>query len=168
MNTSKQVVIIVVCLVVVFALSYFFIPKPTNAPVTNPASNNNQNQEPVELNTKYIHPVDWPPQIQITSEPFTCTEAGSPIERAGQTKKEIINGREYCVTQVVEGAAGSTYTQYAYAADANGKEVILTFTLQAVQCANYDEPQKTECANERTSFDIGQIVDKIFQTIKNG
>jgi hypothetical protein len=116
--------------------------------------------------TTYIHTVDWPPQIAILTGPLTCTEGGSEIMQAGQTQQTIINGHEYCLTRESEGAAGSTYTQYAYAFSKNDKVVTLTFTLRSVQCANYDDPQKTECENERAAFNIDNTIDRIAQSIQ--
>ncbi len=122
-------------------------------------------QYPEKLSTKYIHPVDWPPRVALENGPFTCTAAGSPEARAGKTAKKIINNHEYCVTEVSEGAAGSIYLQYAYAFEKNGKVVIFTFTLQEVQCGNYDDPQKTECEKERASFNIDTVIDQIAESL---
>ena len=114
----------------------------------------------------YIHVVDWPPKLQVNSGPFTCTEAGDVTARAGRTRKIVIDGHVYCVTEVQEGAAGSVYTQYAYAAERDGKTVIMTFSLRAEQCGNYDEPKRTECETERANFDIGGRIDAMFSTLK--
>lgn len=121
---------------------------------------------PEQLSTKYISTVEWPPQIQILKEPFACTDAGTEITRRGQTEKRTIDGRTYCVTKMAEGAAGSIYTQYAYAFSLAGKTIIFTFTLRAVQCANYDDPQKTACENERLVFDPDRIVDRMANSLK--
>ena len=131
-------------------------------------------QYPETLPTEYIHVVDWPPQMAVINEPFVCTEGGSEIMTAGQTLKQVINGRNYCVTKESEGAAGSIYTQYAYAilADLNNlpqegnATVIFTFSLRMVQCANYDDPQKIACETERASFNIDPIVDQIVRSLK--
>ncbi len=123
-------------------------------------------QYPDQLNTIYIHPVDWPPQITVANGPFVCTESGSEIMQAGQTQKIIINSREYCLTKESEGAAGSTYTQYAYAFPKNDKVLTFAFTLRSVQCANYDNPQKTECESERTAFDIDSTIDRMAQSVQ--
>lgn len=120
---------------------------------------------PADLGTTYISTVDWPPQIEIVDQPYKCTAAGSQIQPAGETKEETINGHTYCVTRESEGAAGSTYTQYAYGADRNGQMAFLRFSLRFVQCANYDEPKSTECQTERSAFDVGPTVDQMFQTI---
>ncbi len=105
------------------------------------------------LTTKYINAVDWPPQVQVVAGPFSCTEP------------KVIAGRTYCVTKVSEGAAGSTYTQYAYALALGGQVKTFTFTLRFSQCANYDEPQKSECEAERASFDPDQWIDKIVENL---
>lgn len=120
---------------------------------------------PENLSTKYIDLVDWPPAITISAHPFTCTEAGSETDRAGETRRVVIGTRTYCVTKETEGAAGSIYTRYTYTASIDGKSVILTFSLRFVQCGNYPEPEITACEQERTSFDIDATVDRIMQTV---
>jgi hypothetical protein len=76
-----------------------------------------------------------------------------------------VGGRSYCVTKQSEGAAGSIYTQYAYAFPDGTGTAIFTFTLRAVQCANYDDPKKTECENERAAFDPDGIMDRVTKTV---
>lgn len=120
---------------------------------------------PETFETKYIHAVDWPPQAQILKQPYACAEAGVEIERAGKTEKRLVDNREYCRTTVVGGAAGSTYTQYAYAFSSNNSTAILTFTIRAVQCANYDEVERVACEGEREAFDIDGMVDRIARSI---
>lgn len=120
---------------------------------------------PENLLAEYIHTVDWPPKIQVLNQPFSCTEAGSEIARAGQTMKRMVDNRTYCVTKESEGAAGSIYTNYAYAFPAGDKTVIFTFSLRAVQCANYDDPQRKTCENERETFDLDSIVDRMARSI---
>ncbi len=123
-------------------------------------------QYPETLLTTYINTQDWPPQVQVLNEPFTCTEAGEETARAGKTEKRLVDDREYCRTSIVEGAAGSIYTQYAYAFPKDGKTIIFTFSFQAVQCANYDNLQKTACENERSAFDLDSVVDRMARSIK--
>ncbi len=123
-------------------------------------------QYPESLSTKYISVIDWPPQIQVLNKLFVCTQAGSPTARAGETIMRVVNGREFCITKKVEGAAGSIYTQYAYAFGMDNKTVIAAFSLKEVQCGNYDNPQKTECENERVMFDIDALLETIAATVK--
>lgn len=131
-------------------------------------------QYPESLGDKYTGTVDWPPLIQILNEPFTCTEAGSEIGRAGKTEKRLVDNRFYCLTKITEGAAGSVYTQHAYAFPVNstgfsqggGQTAIFTFSTRRVQCDNYDEPEKTECKNLQTAFDLDGVIDRVAQTLK--
>lgn len=131
-------------------------------------------QYPEQLTAEYMRALDWPPKVQVLNTPFSCTEAGTNTSRAGRTEKRTVDDRAYCVTEIVEGAAGSTYTQYAYAfpknfadaAEKNGKTVIFTFTIQAPQCANYEDPKKTACEKERESFDLDSVVDRMAHSIR--
>ncbi len=121
---------------------------------------------PETLSLQYIHEQDWPPKVQIIEGAFACTDAGEENQRAGETAEKSIGGHNYCVTRVVEGAAGSTYTQYAYAREFDGKVLYFTFTLRAVQCGNYNDPEKSVCESERNAFDIDAIMDKVITTTK--
>lgn len=121
---------------------------------------------PTKIWTSYVSTVDWPPAVEVTDGPFTCTEAGQENGRAGVTEKKTIEGKEFCVTHVNEGAAGSVYTQYAYATELNSKVVTLTFSLRRPQCANYDEPTKSTCESEQSAFDVDGMMGEIAQTLK--
>lgn len=124
---------------------------------------------PEKLSTKYISVVDWPPQVQLTGAAYACTAAGSDTAQAGRTEEQIVNGHKYCVTKESEGAAGSTYTNYAYVTQIEGqnsKTAIFTFSTRSTQCGNYSEPQMTECQTERNSFNINPIADQIIQSFK--
>lgn len=120
---------------------------------------------PRDLGTGYIHTVDWPPQVRVEDGPFTCLQAGTETARAGRTEPRSIGGRRYCVTLVKEGAAGSVYTMYAYATPAEDAVIILTFSLRAVQCGNYDEARRSECERERADFSIDPVIDAIAQSV---
>ncbi len=122
---------------------------------------------PEKLDTKYITLVDWPPAVNLEKGKITCLEAGEEEERAGKTEEIKINGNVYCLTTVLGAAAGSMYTEYAYAkALASGDTAILTFSTRQPQCANYDEPKKSECEAERNSFDINQLINSILVSIE--
>lgn len=121
-------------------------------------------QYPEELGTTYMRAYDWPPQVVVTNERFECVAAGSEIERVGRTEPWKIEDRSYCVTRISEGAAGSIYTQYAYAVDKGLQTWVFTATVRAMQCGNYDEPYKTACEGERDAFDFDSVMDKIIQT----
>ena len=117
---------------------------------------------PKDLTTQYVSAVDWPPKAAVAQEPFSCTEAGSVSAPAGKTERRMIDGSTYCVTTETQGAAGSMYSLYAYATPfGSGKTLILTFSLRFPQCANYDGPQKTACADEERSFNIDGLINYI-------
>jgi tryptophan-rich sensory protein len=121
---------------------------------------------PADLGTTYIRAQTWPPQIQVLDQAFTCTEAGTTTAQGGQTSLQSFHGHEYCVTKESEGAAGSIYTTDTYAFARNQQTITLTFTLQSPQCANYDDPKKTECQNEEDSFDVNGLVDQMAGSVK--
>jgi hypothetical protein len=106
--------------------------------------------------TNYIHPVEWPPQIAVTSGAFTC----QAIE------KKMIDGKTFCVTIASEGAAGSVYTTYTYKTRIDSKNVALTFILRMAQCANYDEPKASECEQEKKNFNVDTTMSTVFSTVK--
>jgi hypothetical protein len=118
------------------------------------------------LGTTYLHPVSWPPSVQVLDKPYICSSGGNEIETSGQTQEQTINGNGYCVTKQSEGAAGSIYTTYAYAFAKEGKTIVLSFTLRFVQCANYVDPQKTTCERERRAFNIDPYVDAMARSVK--
>jgi len=127
---------------------------------------------PEDIGTTYITTTDWPPHVQLIGAQPTCSAAGAVNMPAGETEQELINGREYCVTTEGEGAAGSTFLlkTYVFSIDDSPSEedntMVFTFGLREVQCANYDEPKKTECETERASFDISKTIDEIAQTLR--
>ena len=83
----------------------------------------------------------------------------------GQTAKETINGKDYCVTKESEGAAGSIYESYVYAFPFKEQTATLSFTVRFVQCYNYDEPSTTKCLNERSTFDVDKIASQIAESV---
>ncbi|MEN9913253.1 MAG: hypothetical protein RLY66_661 [Candidatus Parcubacteria bacterium] len=121
---------------------------------------------PESLPTTYIHAIDWPPQARVLSDAFSCTDAGQETARAGKTESRTIGGKNYCVTTLIEGAAGSTYSQYAYVTSYKNGTAVFTFTTQSPQCANYDGPQQVLCNDERSAFDLDGIVDSMMSTLE--
>ncbi len=122
---------------------------------------------PENIGTKYISSTDWPPVLATVNTSFTCNEGGiSKEDRAGKTTREIIEGKEFCITRISEGAAGSIYTNYTYTFKYNNKTMSISFSLRAPQCMNYDDPKQTECIKEENSFDISKIIARIIATIQ--
>lgn len=183
MINNKTILGVVILFVVGLAVGYYLsieqrdetTDTPVDSVTESPDENTSWNtsdkggvtfQYPSDLNTKYIQAFDWPPQAQVLNQPFNCTEAGTETDRTGKTEQRTIGGQTFCITEKSEGAAGSVYSQFAYAFSKNEKTVILTFSIRAPQCANYGEPQKTECDNERSSIDLDDIVGRISQTLR--
>lgn len=119
---------------------------------------------PEQLPTKYIYTVNWSPQVAVINTPFSCTEGESETPLTNKTVKHTINNHAYCITTVTEGAAGSLYTRYFYVTEKDNKTIIFTFTLRAVQCGNYNEPEKSACENERQTFDLDTLMDQVIQS----
>jgi hypothetical protein len=111
------------------------------------------------LETKYISVADeiWPPKKIMAEGIFSCDESGSEIMAEGQTIFKEIDGSKYCITTISEGAAGSIYTTYTYKMGDSNITSETTFTLRFVQCVNYDDPQKTECELERSTFNVDTL-----------
>lgn len=112
-----------------------------------------ENISAISVNDKYIHPLKWLPMVKVIDKAFVC-----------DTK--LVDG--YCVTSVAEGAAGSTYTEYLYTKAYGAKTASLNFTVQAVQCLNYDEPNRAECLAKQAGYDLAPVVDALYNMyIKN-
>lgn len=122
-------------------------------------------QYPKDFGTEYIRALDWPPMVSLQFTDFECVEAGEETERAGRTVKKMIYDRIYCVTSIEEGAAGSIYTQYAYATEIGEKVIILTFSTAQPQCGNFEEEEKNKCEVEQNDFDIDNLIGTIVSTL---
>ncbi|MBI2278691.1 MAG: hypothetical protein HYU81_01345 [Candidatus Brennerbacteria bacterium] len=120
---------------------------------------------PTTLTTQYTVPIDWPPKAAALVQSFICTPTGDEYSQAGRTVQRMVDDRTYCVTMESNMGLGSVITQYVYATEKNDKLVIFTFSLQAVRCDHYDEPQRTACENERSSFDLDGVVDRMAQSV---
>lgn len=121
---------------------------------------------PEIIGTQYISTIDWPPQVRVLEEEISCVEAGGEFDRAGITERTEVDGNEYCVTTVSEGAAGSVYRQYAYGYEFNDQTLMFIFSMQFPQCENYDEEQMRECENEQNNFDLDRLMDMVIQSVE--
>ena len=121
---------------------------------------------PKELNAGYISTVSWPPVLSISEEKLVCEETApeSSLPKGASFRK--INGKNYCVEFVSEGAAGSVYTEYDYSTVIDGKLIKMSFTLQYPRCDNYDDPKKTECSEERESSNLDEIIDGMISSLE--
>jgi hypothetical protein len=121
---------------------------------------------PRELGTAYIHPVEWPPQIRLLEQSFSCESTGTLITAEGKTEMRAVAGRKYCVTQSDEGAAGSIYSQYTYVFPVGDTVGVLTLTLRMPHCVNYDGPEQLVCEDEREIFALDPLIDTIVQSLE--
>jgi hypothetical protein len=132
------------------------------------ADNGASFQYPENLSTIYIHPQEWPPRLLITDNAgFSCQEGGLGINGLpGMTIQKQINNIVYCIESVSEGAAGTFYTDYTYTFLKDSKLVKLSFTLAYPQCANYEDSRKTECEQERQTFDLDTLINRIAKSVQ--
>jgi len=123
-------------------------------------------QYPKKLLAKYVSAVEWPPVIKIETGTYSCQT--TPLEISSMSDiilERLVDNRTYCVNIKNEGAAGSVYSSYIYTIAKNDKLINISFILQYPNCNNYDEEQKKDCTNERETFDIDSIIDRIAQSI---
>jgi len=130
----------------------------------------------VDLNTEYIGSQDWkviivneeekyPPKFKINEGQIDYKITSSESDLLYGTVKRKIDGRIYCIESLSEGAAGTTYTQYIYSTIKSGSLITVSCVIRYPQCMNYSEPQRTECANERKTFDLDKIIGFIVKNI---
>jgi len=125
-------------------------------------------QYPEKLGTQYIFAQEWPPKLQIINGAvFSCEQGGLGINgRPNMTIQKKINDIVYCIDNVSEGAAGTFFTDYTYTFLKDNKLVKLSFTLAYPQCENYGDPQKTECEQERQTFDLDTLISHIAESVQ--
>lgn len=117
-------------------------------------------------NSDYLTAREWPPQFTVTKEAYACVATAATSTASSFTREETFNGNTYCVTERKEGAAGSTYTEYKVAFAKEEKLLTMSFTVQTVQCLNYDGSQQSVCQSAQAAFKVEELVDTIAGTIK--
>lgn len=112
---------------------------------------------PVALGTSFIatSSVGWPPEVSFASTTLSCDAGG----------RVAVGDRTLCVSRESEGAAGSTYTTFRYAAAFGGGTASTTFTLRFPQCLNFDEPAQSACRQEEATYDVDGLADRILSSI---
>lgn len=120
------------------------------------------------LDTEYIVAGGWDVQIFDTDEdhPQEVEIVDGQIECRGTSSPEMINDRQYCLKETSEGATGETYTDYTYFTLKSDRLVSITFVVRYSQCGNYDDPQRTECQNEREEFDPDQLARQLMKNVE--
>ncbi len=163
MNKKSIIVIIILIILAIFVV-YF----ASHVKVAVPTNDVTKNTTGSTLNAKYISTLDgWPPTITVSSGSYTCKQGGNITTGQGETNERLINGREYCVTIVNEGAAGSTYANYTYTTKVGPNIAKSAFVVRFVQCMNYSEPEQTECKYEQATFDPDKAVSAVVENYAN-
>ena len=121
-------------------------------------------QYPADPGLEYVELTDWPPMVELTTDVFVCTEAGTETDRAGRTEQVTMGDRQYCRTIIVEGAAGSTYTQYAYAFPRDEGTAIMTFSTRTPTCGNFAGNEVAACEAEVEGFEVDDLADRMART----
>lgn len=135
-------------------------------------------QAPDCLEPKYVSFQKWPPEIKILTNKNDCPLGieikngelkcqTSPEESSFSKRfyRQNINGRTYCIRAESEGAAGSVYTDYSYFTIYKRNLLSINFVLRFSNCSHYPEPQRIECVAERETFDIGNTINEIVESI---
>ncbi|MDD3656956.1 MAG: MliC family protein [Atribacterota bacterium] len=108
---------------------------------------------------------DWPWEIEIKNEELACQTSPEESSFSRRFYKQNINGRNYCIRAESEGAAGSVYTDYTYFVIYKGNLISINFVLRFSNCSHYPEPKRIECFTERETFDIGNTINEIAESI---
>jgi hypothetical protein len=98
---------------------------------------------------------------ETSLNPSVATLTSSVIN----SKKEI-NGKKYCVTYSIEGAAGSVFTQNAYTTVINDNVYLIIFVARYNNCGNYPEEELVKCHVERENFNLDLLVDEEIEKLK--
>lgn len=122
---------------------------------------------PNPMPTTYVSPVDWPPQVIVSTGTVSCNE-GDMASHSGEittSKQRVISKQIYCVSEAKQGAAGTVYTQYQYATQQGDFVASVSFTLKTSQCMNYDVPTQHECLLEQSEFSVDVLAQRILESI---
>jgi len=180
MSKSINWLLLLVVLVLIIAASiggyYWWLKINTTADLSNPfnetanwhiVNTNDLSFKYPDLPAIYITPQNWPPQITASDGSFSCVERGqNNSSQPGMTIQKTIDDNTYCIKNTSEGTAGTFYTTYIYTVQLNDKLVTAEFTLGYINCGNLNDPQMTACENERQTFDLDLLINKIIQTIR--
>lgn len=157
----KKVILLILSIIIISGLFYYYF---------------NKKEEPKEIvfeeikamDTKYISGQVWPPVITIfEASELVCNE--TPMESSASQERvyrENIDGQEYCISALSQGAAGSVYTEYSYSTIKFNKLITLDFTLRFNQCYNYEEDKISECVSERENFSVSNNINEIIFNAK--
>jgi len=169
---SAIILVVIIVLVVIgmglIAWKQGWIDETVNWKTFTSADNGATFRYPENLSTIYIYAQEWPPRLLIMDNAgFSCKEGGLGISGfPGMTIQKQINNIIYCIENTSEEAAGTFYTDYTYTFLKDSRLVKLSFTLAYPQCENYNDPQKTECEQERQTFDLDTLINRIAESVQ--
>lgn len=131
---------------------------------------------PGRLDAEYISFSDWNVEVFSSRNEYPrcfgvkegrvfCRNKEMPENQQEEILEKTIDGRKYCIRKSSQGAAGTIYRKYTYAAVKKGKLVTVSFTAGFTCCGNYEEPARSECEAERRSFSPDQAVDRAVERL---
>ena len=129
-------------------------------------------QFPKEIDANYISVEDWkvkivenesnyPGKFKVIENGITCEETPAESSLPNRTYSKVIDNKSYCIEAKSEGAAGTTYTEYAYSTLKDNDLITISFLAKYTSCGNYPEPKRVECEEEREIFNLDQVVSEV-------
>lgn len=128
---------------------------------------------------KYELPIwggEFATKVQLLNQPFSCKEGERLVavdggQRETEFAQKIISGRNYCVAVNWEGAAGTTFYNYAYTFVKDSKTFVLTFTLAYGNCGALGEPEDLaviECEKwyQLSKSNVDTFADQIARSVR--
>jgi|GEM_PF-3303255 len=118
---------------------------------------------PVDVGTRYVIPVYWPPVIEKNTQlgSYRCDES----DMDGKTEKRLVGAREYCRTaSEVVGEKGMR--DYKYVTYGEHGVVVLQVGMRVPDCTYYVDEEKEACESEIAFFDLDSVIDQIYRTIE--
>ncbi|MCX6752819.1 MAG: hypothetical protein NTW62_00525 [Candidatus Nomurabacteria bacterium] len=177
MQNNKNTIVIILLVIIILILGYVAFLKPQNAnqnygndnqvPVTNnvtntPVQNPIITNPPPTISTAlpmYVtNQQGWPPVIQTSSVVYSCAPSTGTGDVPTVVTQKIINGKNYCITNFTEGAAGSVYSESTYTVANNTGTKTTHFILHWPNCGVYGgpgDPTYTQCNTNQTNFFSG-------------
>lgn len=121
---------------------------------------------PATLGTNFVTARDWPPTFSVVKNDFTCVEQAVAGEISTSTTQMTFNGVNYCIAERKEGAAGSVYSTYVVTFPKGVELLAMHFTLQRVQCGNYEGSEQSACEAAQNDFKVIELVHAIASSIE--
>lgn len=109
-----------------------------------------------------------PTEFFVTDGEIDCEPTDQLSSQPLRLRKAEINGNKYCVGAFSEGAAGSTYTEYAYATVKGDRVHLMLFVARYPNCSNYPDDERIKCEEERENFNLDLLVDDVLSKESSG